>query len=420
MTLAQGYRSVIVDADRSRDVMAVDEWAFAITHPTGVPELIDATIDWSRCKGIECDGSGAAPEGELAAVHASFGYTMRVQGGTIPTSGLTWVGVHPAHRRRGLLTTMIDDHFAASLARGEAVSTLIAAETAIYQRFGYGLACPSVKVTLPSPSGLRPVEGADALRVRLEDASLERHARVVRAVLARDQRPGTIVACGDEMLADQFIDPEPWREGQERKRIAIVEDDHGPAAFAILQRKLAWTNNKPDGTGSTRTWASATDAASHRLWSVLGDFDLISSFTVNSMALDDPLLHLTKDIRGLDLQLRDQIWLRILDVPAALTARTYSADIDLVIEVTDAQLPSNARAWRLVVKDGAASVVPAVEGASADLAMSVQELSTVYLGGPTVDALAAAGLVRELTPGAVARASDAFRSRLAPRSSFHF
>lgn len=420
MTTPAGYRSVALPYERRSETIAIDEWAFSVTHPAGVPELIDATIDWTRCKGVECDGSGTSPEGELAAVHASFGYTMRVPGGTIPTSGLTWVGVHPSHRRRGLLTTMIDDHFAASLARGEAVSTLIAAETAIYQRFGYGLACPAVKVTLPAPDGLRPVEGADGLRVRLEDADLARHAGLVRAVLARDPRPGAMTACGDELLADQFIDPEPWREGQERKRIAIVEDNEGPVAFAIFQRKLAWSNNKPDGTGATRAWASATAAASHRLWSVLGDFDLIANFTVSSVALDDPLLHLARDIRALDLQLRDQIWLRILDVPAALTARTYATDIDLVLDVSDAQLPANARKWRLVVSQGSASVVPADANVATDLALSIQELSAIYLGGTTVDALAAAGLVRELTQGAAARASDAFRSRLAPRSSFHF
>lgn len=419
MTAPAGYRSVVIPAARSREMIAVDEWAFAVTHPTGVPELIERAIDWERCKGIETERT-ADDGGELAAVHTSYGLTMRVPGGAVPTSGLSWLGVHPGHRRRGLLSAMISDHFEASLARNEPVSALLAAETAIYQRFGYGLACPAVKVTVPSSAGLRPVAGSESLRVRLEDADVERHADVVRAVLARDPRPGTIVECGDELLVDQFFDPEQTREGHERMRIAIVEDDEGPAAFAVFHRKLAWTNNKPDGTGTTRTWASATAAASHRLWSVLGDFDLIASFTVHSMPLDDPLLHLASDIRGLELVVKDQMWVRILDVPAALTARTYTADADLVIDVTDAQLSSNARAWRIVVEGGAATVVPAAADAVVDLSMSIQELSTAYLGGTTIDTLAAAGLVREHTPGAAALASDAFRSRIAPRSSFHF
>lgn len=426
MTTPTGYRRVDVPHERSAEFFAVDAWAFALDEAEILADTVDKAVDWSRSRGMESSAtespSGAeAAAGELAAVHSSYGYTMRVPGGTVATSGLTWVGVHPAHRRRRLLSAMIDDHFRRSLARGEVVSTLFAAETTIYQRFGYGLACPTYRLTLPRGAEFRDVTGSDDLRLRLEDADFVKHASDVRAVLARDQRPGAMSALDDHLLANLFFDPASLRDGRERMRIAIVEDDQGPVAFALFQRKLDWTDNGPNGSGSSEHgWAAVTAAAERRLWSVLADLDLMASMRVSSVALDSPVVHLLKDVRGAVATMRDQVWARILDVPAALGARTYAADVDLVIAVEDPLIAANAGAWRFSVSGGAATVARAPDGAAIDVRMSIQELSAAYLGGPSIDALASAGLVTEVRAGAAAELSDAFRSRLAPRGSLHF
>ncbi|NTV39023.1 MAG: GNAT family N-acetyltransferase [Demequinaceae bacterium] len=426
MTLPHGYRPIDLNVERSAEFLAVDAWAFALPDSEVAAANIADSIDWSRSRGIEAPLSGGpeheSPEhGELAAVHSSYPYDMRVPGGTVPTSGLTWVGVHPAHRRRGLLTSMIDDHFSRSRTRGESVSALFAAETSIYQQFGYGLACPTYRLTLPRGARFRAVSSSDDLRIRLEDADLTRHGAAVRAVLARDARPGAMAHVRDAMLANLFFDPEPLRNGEERRRIAIVEDAEGPAAFALFQRKLTWTDSGPGGTGASQHgWAAATAAAERRLWSVLSDLDLMSSMTVSSVALDSPVVHLLKDVRGAMALMRDQVWVRILDVPAALTARTYLKDVDLTIDVEDSRIPENSRSWQVTVANGVATVERAERDAAIDVRMSIQELSVAYLGGTTFDALATAGLVEEVRPGAVADLSDAFRSRLAPRGSLHF
>ncbi len=431
MNLPASYRSIDIPLERNTDFLAVDAWAFALPDAEVTADRIEDTIDWSRSRGIEHgasedpeqgeSGRGASHDRELAAVHSSYPYEMRVPGGTVPTSGLTWVGVHPAHRRRGLLSSMIDDHFSRSRARGESISTLFAAETAIYQRFGYGLACPTFRLTLPRGAELRELAGSDDLRIRLEDADLATHSSDVRAVLARDERPGAMSTVGDAMLSNLFFDPELVRDGQERKRIAIVEDASGPAAFALFQRKLSWTDTGPGGTcASQNGWAAATAAAERRLWSVLSNLDLMSSTTVSSVALDSPLLHLLKDVRGAVATMRDQVWVRILDVPAALTARTYLKDVDVEIGVDDSRIAENSHPWRFTVVNGTATVKRAERDSSVDLRLSIQELSVAYLGGTTLDALAAAGLVKEIRPGAVSELSDAFRSRLAPRGSLHF
>ncbi len=419
MTLPSGYRRADVPFDRRSEMIAIDEWAFAMTRPVDVREQVATATDWSRARGVEKEGSdGADPS--LVAVHASYGYTMRVPGGTVAASGLTWVGVHPSHRRRGLLNSMIEDHFARSRTRGEVVSTLVAAETAIYQRFGYGLAFPTYTLKLPRGLKLRGKETPDELRLRIEDANLAVHASAVRTVLARDERPGAMNRVDDTMLANQFIDPEELREGKEQKRIAIIEDALGPAAFAIFQRKSAWVDQRPQGTGSTEAWAAATTPAERYLWSVLADLDLQVSFQVAGVPLDDPLVLLAADIREVAPQLRDQVWLRVLDVPGAFAARSYGADVDAVIQISDEQVPENAHRWRLHVRGGHATVARAERDAAIDVRMTIQDLSAAYLGGTTIESLAAAGLVDEVRPGAVTALSDAFRARLAPRSSFVF
>lgn len=420
MTLPQGYALADVPVERREEFAAVDGWAFASTMKASVRKQVEETLEWDRSRAVTTTTPDGGTHGEFVAVHSSFEYTMRVPGGTVPTSGLTWVGVHPGHRRRGLLTAMIADHFARSRARGEAVSTLIAAETAIYQRFEYGLACPVFDLTLPRGVRLHDVDGSRDLRIRLEDADLERHGEDVRAVLARDTRPGTMVAPSAGLLANQFLDPEEWREGRERQRIAIVEDADGPAAFALFARKLPWDSPTPDGKGSTSKWAAATAVAEHRLFSVLSDLDLMASFRVIAASLDDPLLHLAKDIRALQPKLGDQLWARILDVPAALQARTYAADVTAIVEVGDPVIAENSHPWHVSIADGVATVTRAERDAAVDIRMPMRYLSAAYLGGTDLLGLARAGLVTEIKPGVAAALAAAFRSDLAPRSTFYF
>ena len=420
MDIPRGYQPIDVSWERNREAAAVIEWAFAMTYHEGLAHLAEERIDWERCRGLEVADRDGETSGTLAAVHGSYGYTLRVPGGTVPASGLTWVAVHPSHRRRGLLTSMIADHFTRSLARGEAVSTLDAAETAIYQRFGYGMAAPTYSARIPRGLALRDVEGAADLRVTIEDADFASHAPIIEQVSARDTRPGAVVKFPAPMLAAHFHDPEEWREGRERKRFVIVHDEQGPAAFALFQRKLAFEDGQALGHGATEAWATTTAASAHRLWSVLGELDLMKSFWVGGIAIDDPLVTLASDVRSLGLRFRDQLWLRILDVRAALEARDFSADVDVTIVVDDDLVAENSHPWRVRVESGKARVTRADRDASADIRIGIQELSAAYLGGVSLDSLATAGLVQEVLPGAVAGLSDAMRSRQSPRSTFKF
>ena len=421
MTLKSGYQAVDITFERSDEMLEVDGWAFANTAQVATEEELKGVIDWDRARGIEVTDPALGTPGRIVAVRSSHPYEMRVPGGgTVTTTGLTWVGVHSGHRRRGLLTHMMDEHFARGLARGEVVSTLYAAETAIYQRFGYGLACQSLSLNAGRGPSLRKLEGSDDLRIDLENADVNRHAQVILDVLGRVTRPGAHATIGEPLMRDLFLDPELWREGAEKLRIAVVHDENGPAAFATFTRKAEWENGEPGGTLSVWTWAAVTAAAERRLFSVILDLDLLSKVKVRNFAGDDPLVFLVDDIRGAHFTLRDNIWVRLLDLPKALAARTYSADAEVLVQVDDAQLPDNAGLWRVRISGGRAEVSkePA-EGATADVTLTIQDLGAAYLGGVTLASLAKAGLVTG-APDAIAALSAAFAGDEKPVSPLSF
>ena len=420
VTAPSGYQLVDLPRERGRELLDIDSWAFVFAvRPSEVEAVLDGfPFDRGRAVGIVDPARG--PVGTLAAVHASFEFAMRVPGGgIIRTAGLTWVGVHQGHRRRGLLTAMIADHFARSIARGEPVSTLFAAEPAIYQRFGYGLAARDLRMKLGRRPDLREVAGSDKLSVTLESCSLETHGPIVRAFQAGHLRPGTNVTIPDSQLASLLVDVESNREDAEPLRFATVRDGDTVVAWATFRRKGTWEDSEPDGVTKVIAWGATTAAATRRLWSVLTDFDLMTSTRSWAMAVDDPLVHLLVDERAAKPDVRDNLWVRILDIKAALEGRGYESDADVVLLVSDAQVPENAGLWRVTIADGAARVAPA-PGSSPDLTLGIQELGAAYLGGVRIEALVNAGLVTENTPGAAKALGRAMVSPLAPVSNFMF
>ncbi|CAM5252507.1 GNAT family N-acetyltransferase OS=Streptomyces tendae OX=1932 GN=GUR47_09305 PE=3 SV=1 [Streptomyces tendae] len=118
------------------------------------------------------------------------------------------------------------------------------------------------------------------------------------------------------------------------------------------------------------------------------------------------------DIRRCRPELRDALYVRLVDVGEALAARTYQAPVDVVFEVEDAFCPWNAGRWRLSGDAKGASCERTPD--AADLVLSVRELGAAYLGGVSLGSLGAAGRVREVREGALAAASVGFGSDVAP------
>lgn len=410
--LPDGYRAVDLTPDRVRDVLTIDTWAF----PTSVTEQqlaeMPMTLPWPRAGGVE------APDGELVGMYAAYPYrAFPVPGARIPVAGLTWVGVHPGHRRRGILRSMIARHFAQAHQAGEAVAALFAAEPAIYGRFGYGLAARHMNLTVPRGAALRDVPGAADLRVRLEKLDVERHAPILRALHGSIDRPGWTTRETEGTHEASLADPEFLRHGAESLRIALVEDaDGAPRGYARFRRKDDWRPEGPRGVVRVPELVALDAAAARALWGVLLDLDLMATVETGMLAPDDPLWYLLVDPRAARPTLGDNLWVRVLDVPAALAQRRYAAPVDVVLQVTDALVPGNAGRWHLVGGPDGATVAPAQ--ADADLALDVRELGAAYLGGASLAALAGAGLVTELRPGALHTVATAFGWPLAPVCSY--
>jgi predicted acetyltransferase len=368
--------------------------------------------------------------GEAVGVAGAYSLTMTLAGGPQPVAGVTWVGVLPTHRRRGVLTALMG-HQLHALHRnheagdedGEAVAALWASEMAIYGRFGYGAASQHLSLTIPRGArALTPpaLAMADVAAVRLRYVDAEESVALVQPVYeAMAAGRSGVPARNDAWRQRAVFDPESQRGGATPLRCIVAQDASGAVrGYARFTTKEEWDESGPKGTVRVRE-AEALDPETYvSLWRFLLDYDLTASVVVRNRPLDDPLTHLLSDVRGARPLLRDGLFVRLVDVDRALSQRAYSAAVDVVLDVTDPFCPWNAGRFRLEGDvDGARYTRT---DAAADLALSASELGAVYLGGTTLVELARAGRVHEQRQGSLAAASRAFRGDAAPWCPFVF
>ncbi|MEU9131019.1 GNAT family N-acetyltransferase [Kitasatospora sp. NPDC048540] len=365
----------------------------------------------------EVDRSLAVCDGTAIVGGASaFSFAMAVPGGAVlPAAGVTMVGVLPTHRRRGALTALMRRQLGDVRARGEALAVLTASEPAIYGRFGYGLGSWRMAVTLPSAKVSVPALPGPALRLRLADpvvasaACEELYARLVPG------RPGLLERRpGWQQLP--LLDAPAARDGASPLQCVLVEERDGGRllGYARYAVKGEWAGNNAAGTVRVRDVEALTPQVYAALWSYLLELDLTERVVARNRPVDDPLLYLVSDPRRLEPQLEDSLFVRLVEVGAALGQRGYALPVDLVLAVTDDFCPWNAGSWRLRSEGPGKGADCARTDRPADLALDVRALGSAYLGGVTLAALAAAGRVTELREGALAEASRAFAGELAP------
>ena len=363
----------------------------------------------------EIEGSVFEPDRSLVADDAgtvvghtaAFTRDLTVPGGPVPAAYVTLVAVAPTHRRQGLLNRMMHRQLTEVAAAGrEPVAVLWASEGKIYPRYGYGLAAQRLEFDVATREIRAPQQplAADA-RLRLVEPAdgIPDFAKVYEQL--RADRPG--YASRDERWwRFQLADPESGRNGATALHGVVHDTGHGPTGYAVWRTSEGWDAKGPNAEVRVREVVAADPAAYAALWRFLLTIDLARAATFAFATLDEPLVHLVDEPRRLGARVLDALWVRVVDVPAALAARRYPTDVDVVLDVTDAQLPQNTGRWRLTGGPDGASC--SATGDPADLACTVLELGSAYLSGPSLGALAAAGRVRELTAGALARASAAF------------
>jgi predicted acetyltransferase len=144
------------------------------------------------------------------------------------------------------------------------------------------------------------------------------------------------------------------------------------------------------------------------LWRFLLGLDWMATVRASMLPIDHPLWLILRSPRRMKMRVGDSLWCRLVDVGAALSARSYAAHDEIVFEVADTFLPENEGRWRLAGGEAART------DAEADLGLNVTELGSVYLGGFTFGELQRAGLLRELKSGAVERADAVFATGVKP------
>jgi len=367
---------------------------------------------------LEFDRSLAAFDGqEVVGTAAVYTYQLSVPGHrTLPAAGVTWVSVLPSHRRRGVLSSMMRQQLDDVRDRGEPLAVLWASESVIYPRYGYGRSMWHTDFTLHRGEGTLANaflgDGRMRLRITSPEAALPELAKVYDAVLP--SRPG-FIARNETWWGRAIYDPADSRRGASPLHCLLAEDQSGPRGYALYSGQSQWDEvSLPGGVLRVREMIADGPAAGAALWADLLSRDLTTDFHVYKRPIDDPLLFQLADPRRARPLLKDALWTRITDVPAALAGRGYSAPVDVVIEVRDGLIPANAGRWHLTAAGvaAAASCVPTT--AAAGLALDITELGAAYLGGTTLGAMAVAGLVSELRPGAVRELSAAMGWDLAP------
>ncbi|MWA11127.1 GNAT family N-acetyltransferase [Streptomyces sp. BA2] len=351
--------------------------------------------------------------GTCVGTTGAFSFRLSVPGGSlVDTAGVTMVSVAATHRRRGILTSMMRRQLDDVRAKGEPLAVLTASEPAIYGRFGYGAATFATKteidtsrVSLSVPSGTDDVRLRYAKPADVHEACEALYARRV------SERPGMLARQpGWERLG--LLDPESERHGASPLQCVVAERDGELVGYARFQVKPDWDGAGPKGTVRLRDLEADDPVASAALWRFLFGIDLTSTVEAHNRPADDAVFHLVSDVRRCRLQVKDSLHVRLVEVGAALEARTYRTPVNLVLDVEDAFCPWNAGRWRLTGDLKGATCERTDE--DADLALSVRDLGSAYLGGVSLTSLAAAGRVRELRPGALAEATTAFGSDVAP------
>jgi predicted acetyltransferase len=378
---------------------------------------------------FEFDRSLAALDGDaIVGTTAAYSFQLTVPGGIVGAAGVTFVSVLPSHRRRGILSAMMRHQLADIATRGEAIAALYASEAPIYGRYGYGCASGQLRLALRRGDGaLRPAAadagpGTGPVRLQAADPTELRAevAKVYDCVLPH--RPGMIAR--DERWWQAILDdPDFVRRGMSAQKCVLAVDASGPRGYALYRTRPDWDEEGlPYGSLSVRELIAADAGAAAALWADLLTRDLIGEVVARNRPVDDPLLDMLADRRRARAYLADGLWIRLIDVGAALRRRRYACAADVVIEVTDELLPANAGRWRLRCPGPADSGAASCERttAAADIALPVAALGAGYLGGTRLGALAAAGLVSERKDGALARLSAAMYSDPAPWCPSHF
>jgi predicted acetyltransferase len=354
---------------------------------------------------------------DIVGTAAVFSMPMTVPGGAeVEVGYVTAVGVKPTHRRRGVNTELMRRLHEDARERGELVEVLYASEGGIYGRYGYGLATLGVSIDVESARTgfIRGYEPSGSIRLVEGETAMKDVLAVHEAVLPT--RPGMV------RLDDRRFDYGLHEHGPDRtapRFFALHQGEDGVDGYAIYRVKDEWDAEIPRSVLTVRDLQATTPGAYADLWRFVFDVDLTERVTAGNRAVDEPLLHLVREPRRLRATLRDNLWLRLLDVAGALSARRYRAEGRVVFEVRDDFAPWSEGRYALEAGAGESGVAARVRD-EPEIVCTVNDLGAAYLGGVSFRQLRRAGRLEERASGALARADAMFGWDPAPWSPYVF
>jgi predicted acetyltransferase len=348
----------------------------------------------------------AVEEGAIVGGAGAFPFELSVPGGSLPCAGVTAVGVHPTHRRRGVLRSMMDAQLRDVHERGEPIAALWASEETIYGRFGYGIAgwAGELKVPHEWDAFAEPLEPGGTTRFVTPDEARELFPPIYDAV--RRERPG-MTSRSEDWWAERHL-ALPDHEASAPRRFVLLELDDEPAGYAIYRTHFGFDGGSASSRLVVREALGATPQAMAAIWRFLLDVDWMAVVEASLVPPDHPLFLLLATPRRMRYRMGDGLWVRLVDVAAALSGRAYGEGGPLVLEVRDAVCEWNDGRWRL---DGGGCERTDEEP---DLALEVSALGSAYLGAVPFAQLRDALRVEELREGAGARADALFAWRPLP------
>ncbi|MFC0052814.1 GNAT family N-acetyltransferase [Streptomyces actinomycinicus] len=376
------------------------------------PEEGGGGVWWSA---LETDRNvfAVAADGRPVGTAGAYSFELTLPGEVLaPAAGVTAVGVVPSHRRRGVLSAMMRHQLGELRRRGEFLSVLLASEALIYRRFGYGPATYTQRLTVPrhrAALGLPRARGtADAPSAGPDTGTVE--------VLRRAE-------CGEilEEVYDRYRRAQPGALSRPHRWWALGagQPPVSPKPRYVAVHRDA--DGVPDGyasyaVGDDTLTVDETIATDDAVFTALARFvlghDLVKQVEFRHFPPEHPLRWQLADFRAGQVSGdTDWLWVRLLDVPRALTARGWFTDGELVLDVDDPFLGEHGR-YLLTVRDGKATCAPTDRDPG--LSLDVSDLGSVYLGGTAPSTLVRAGHIRAHRPGAAALADALFRAERPP------
>lgn len=324
---------------------------------------------------------------EMVATSGAFSLNMTVPGGKVRAGGTTMVSVLPTYRRQGILGKMLRAHLADVSDHSEPIAALWASDSAIYGRFGYGLASLHYELNIDPRHAAFHRLSPEPSPIELIDSATARHRLPPIYDKVAAQRAGFIDRSETWWEERWFSDPASQRDGYSSLRFAVAADDSG---YMIYRQKIKWEEGHGQGELDVLDLMANTPGGWAGLWKLALSHDLTSSVSANLRPVDDPIFELLAGRRRAMGRVSDALWVRIQDLPAALGARSYQIDGKLTIAVVD-RFMEKSSVVELVSSQGEVECRDSED--PPDLTLDLEDLSASYMGYARFRNLAALGRV---------------------------